>query len=404
MQAFERKPPAQWGDIVITHIFFRYPFSFYRESLPVLAILYLKLNRPMKKLLIIFFTLTVHTMYGQEMPAQKLLDIFTIPAAKFDDWASRKRFQFAFNTKNEDTLIKHYSFKSPIKKGKLVDSIQRRILCKESKADFNLVYQTASVEEFSTLIKELKSIGFYTNMEGEPAAKKMLYQYKDFIAKTYTETEDSITFYSLLFHEQDFPDPQEITHADDLLHFQSHEYLVHYFGEENVKKDFYYFSGNELVNCSVLFVNTSRQAVFIWRDEVNRCGIDDILFGGQQKLRSAMKGGEFVAESDWHFKSGVHPGMSLYELRVLNGDDIQFYGGNSLKSGTVITGNKGKLDFYKEEIILGCVNCTDKSFTTAETMNADEALADGKILFVLSVVLNAEKKTDEKPAQPFVSK
>lgn len=359
----------------------------------------------MKKLLFIaVFIFTVQAMYGQEMPAQKLLDIFTVPAAKFDDWASRKRFQFAFNTKNEDTLIKHYSFKSPTKKGKLLDSIQRRILCKESKDDFNMVYQTASVEEFSALIKELKTLGFYTNMEGEPEEKRMLYQHKDFTVKTYTETEDSTTFYSLLFHEQDFPDPQEITHADDLLHFPSHEYLVHYFGEENVKKDFYYFSGNELVNCSVLFINTSRQAVFIWRDELNKCGIDDILFGGQQKLQSAMSGGKFVAESDWHFKSGVHPGMTLYELRILNGDDIQFYGGNSLKSGTIITGNKGKLDFYKEEIILGCVNCNDSNFANAETMDADAALADGKILFVLSVVLNADKKTDEKTSLPVVSK
>ena len=95
--------------------------------------------------------------------------------------------------------------------------------------------------------------------------------------------------------------------------------------------------------------------------------------------------------------------MTLYELRILNGDDLQFYGGNSLRSGTVITGNKGKLDFYKEEIILGCVNCNDSNFAKIETMNADEALKDGKILFVLSVVLNADEKNNEKPNQPMVS-
>jgi hypothetical protein len=359
----------------------------------------------MKKLLVTSaFILSVSILYGQLPDAQKLIEIFSVPSAKFNDWAAKKKFYFTFNTKNEDTLIRHYDFKSAIKKGKLVDSIQRSILCKEKEKDFNLVYQTASEQEFTTLINQLKVLGFYCNMEGEPAKDKLLYQYKDFTVKTYTEIQDSITFYSLQFHEQDFPDPQEIVYADDLLCFTSHEYLVHYFGEESVKKDYYFFSGNELANCSVLFVSTSRQVVFIWKDEVNRRGIDDVLFGGQQKLKSAMSGNKFVAESDWRFKSGVHPGMTLYELRILNGDDLKFYGGNSLKSGTVITGNKGKLDFYKEEIILGCVNCNDNSFAKAEVMNADEALADGKILFVLSVVLNADEKTSPKPDQPMVSK
>lgn len=359
----------------------------------------------MKKLLFVTMQLlSVCFVYGQTPNAQKLIETFSVPAAKFDDWAARKKFMFMFNTKNEDTLIKHYEFKSAVKKGKLLDSIQRTILCKEYEKDFQLIYQTASEEEFQALIKELKTIGFYCNMEGEPGKASLLYQHKDFTVKTYNEQKDSVLFYSLQFHEQDFPDPQEISYADDLLHFPSHEYLVHYFGEENVKKDYYYFSGNELVNCSVLFSNTPRQAVFLWKDEVNRKDINDILFGSQQKLKSSMGSEKYVAESEWRFKSGVHPGMTLYELRILNGDDIRFYAGNSVKPGAVITGNKGKLDFYKEEIILGCVNCSDHNFNQAETLNADEAIADGKILFVFSVALNADAKNKAKANQPVVSK
>lgn len=359
----------------------------------------------MKKLLItITCILSVPLVYGQGLPAQKLVEIFNISAADFDGWAAKKKFMFTMNTKNEDTLVKHYEFKSPLKKGKPIDSIQRTILCKEYKKDFSLIYQTAAPEEFAGLINELKTMGYYTNMEGDPLKNRLLYQHKDFTAKTYTEQRDSILLYTLEMHEQDFPEPQEITYADDLLAFTSHEYLVHYFGEENVKKDYYLFSGNDLANCSVLFVNTSRQVVFIWKDEVNRKEIVDILFGSQQKLRSTAQSDKFVAESDWRFKSGVHPGMTLYELRILNGDDIQFYGGNSLKYGTVITGNKGKLDFYKEEIILGCVNCGDSNFSKAETINADEALSEGKMFFVLSVVLKADEKKNDKTPEPMVSK
>lgn len=359
----------------------------------------------MKKLLLpAAFLLSVSIVCGQALNSQKLLEIFTVPAAKFDDWAAKKKFMFTFNTKNEDTLIRHYEYKSAVKKGKLVDSVQRAIKCKEVEKDFQLIYQTASEEEFLALIKELKAAGFYCSMEGEPGKANLYYQYKDFTVKTYNEAADSCIFYTLQFHEQDFPDPAEINHADDLLHFPSHEYLVHYFGEENVKKDFYFFSGNELVNCSVLFSNTPRQAVFLWKDEVNRKDIDDVLFGSQQKLKSTMGAGKFVAESEWRFKSGVHPGMTLYELRILNGDDIRFYAGNSASPGTVITGNKGKLDFYKEEIILGCVNCTDSNFGKSETLSADDAIADGKILFVFSVALNADAKTKSNSNQPMVSK
>jgi len=348
--------------------------------------------------------LSVPLVYGQEISSQKLIDALTIPAAKFDDWASRKRFQFNNGTQNGDTAIRYYSYKSPVKKGKLVDSVQRRMICQDRKDDFNLVYQTSSAEEFTNLIKELTALGFYTNMEGDPLKKDMFYQYKERSAGTYREETDSGTLYSVQFHEADFPDPQEITHADDLLCFTSHEYLVNYFGEENVKKDQYIFSGNEVVNCSVLFVNTSRQVVFLWKDEVNRRGIDDILFGGQQKLQSAMKSGKFVAESDWRFKSGVHPGMTLYELRILNGDDLQFYGASSPKAGTVITGNSGKLDLLKEEIILSCVNCSEGSLTKAEKLSADETMAEGKILFVIAVVLNGDKKKKDPEQNPLVSK
>jgi len=42
-----------------------------------------------------------------------------------------------------------------------------------------------------------------------------------------------------------------------------------FFGEKNVKKDGYYFSEKELRKCSVLFANTSQQAVFIWEDQIN---------------------------------------------------------------------------------------------------------------------------------------
>ena len=80
--------------------------------------------------------------------------------------------------------------------------------------------------------------------------------------------------------------------------------------------------------------------------------------------------------------------MSLFELRRLNENDFKFYGGNAANSGSVLQDNTGKLNFKRENIILGCINCNDKNFSAAAVINADDAIADEKILFVLTIALN----------------
>jgi hypothetical protein len=163
--------------------------------------------------------------------------------------------------------------------------------------------------------------------------------------------------------------------------------LIYYFGEDNVKKDIYYFSGNEIANCSVLFINTNRQVIFIWVDEFNKRTISNLLFGGQQKLKSQIDYDRYVAENNWELKSGVHAGMSIYELRKINENNFNFYGGNAINSGLILGEINGKIDFKRESIILGCMNCKDDTYRSTTVMTADDAIADGRILFVLSVVL-----------------
>jgi hypothetical protein len=215
----------------------------------------------------------------------------------------------------------------------------------------------------------------------------VMYQHNEYTATAYATTEDSLILYSILYTRKDFPEPKEIYYGEDLLQFSSHEYLIYYFGEDNVKKDIYYFSGNEIANCSVLFINTNRQVIFIWVDEFNKRTISNLLFGGQQKLKSQIDYDRYVAENNWELKSGVHAGMSIYELRKINENNFNFYGGNAINSGLILGEINGKIDFKRESIILGCMNCKDDTYRSTAVMTADDAIADGRILFVLSVVL-----------------
>jgi len=324
---------------------------------------------------------------GQALHAGRLLDGLNVPSLKFDEWAQKKKFMPATGQRAGDTAVRVFVYQPEVRKKKPVDSVRRKLVLKEWKDDFELRYQTSSAEEFTRLVEDLRLRGFYSSEEADLLQRPQLFQLRDMTAATFFEKPDSVDFYGISCRVQDFPDPREIQYADDLLAFTSHEYLSFYFGENAVKKDVYEFSPDQRVNCSVLFPNTARQVVFIWKDGVNFRTTEQVLFGSQQQLKNTPYNAAFVAESNWRSKSGLHAGMTLYQLRLLNGTDLRFYGGRSPQSGRVLPEKKGALDFSREQVILGCVNCSDAQFARSEVLQADEAISDGRILFVLSMVI-----------------
>ena len=135
--------------------------------------------------------------------------------------------------------------------------------------------------------------------------------------------------YTFLLKKKELPLPATIQHAEDLLNFDSHEYLVGFFGAANVKKDYYYFSEKELKKCSVLFGNTSRQAVFIWDDEDNYSQLSYVLISNIIHTLNAKKFDGFIGINEWNLTNGVYPGMGLKELLKINAEDFEIYGNNS---------------------------------------------------------------------------
>lgn len=340
-----------------------------------------------------FLILIVLTSASQQVTADNLLKWLSLSEKKMEVQLKNYEFHRTGTNLLTETTIKIYrgrqqfgNYNSP-----QADSIKRYILSTKYKDEIYLTYQTTLVAEYKHMLTDLKKAGFYTYAKNDAplvaGADSILYQHDEYTATTYASMEDNLTLYSILFSRKDFSKANEIYYGEDLLQFSSHEYLVHYFGEENVKKDIYYFSGNEIANCSVLFINTNRQVIFIWADEFNKCSISNLLFGGQQKLKSQIDYDRFVAENNWTLKSGVHAGMSIYELRKINENNFNFYGGSAVNSGLILGEINGKIDFKRESIILGCMNCKDDAYRSSAVINADDAIADGRILFVLSVVL-----------------
>lgn len=345
----------------------------------------------MKKILFVSFYVALTTIArGQEFSADKLFDMLSLPAAKAESQLLSKKYHFTGNEFFGDTLIKRYEYR-PARYGKKKqpDSVSRTFLRSILKETFTLTYQTTSSAEYNGIIVAIKKEGFNCEYEKDstitPAS--YLYQHEEYTVDASIKKMDNTNWYSITVYKKIFILTKDIHFAEDLLDFTSHEYLVYYFGEKNVKKDVYYFSENDIVKCSVLFINSKRQAVFIWKDGLNRKKIDNILIGGQHKLKSQEGSEKFIAENDWLLKNGVHAGMPLFELRTMNEKNFAFCGGDAPNPGLIASESTGKIDFKNTDIILGCMNCTDDKFLSTKILYADKAMEDGRILFVLTIVL-----------------
>lgn len=331
---------------------------------------------------------------AQKFHAKKLISSLFMKNEKFDEWVADKRFYLKAAEKIGDTTVKQFVYKPEVRKKRVTDSVNRSMLKKDFGDYSILTYKTDSRQEVELIKSELTELGFYCLEAVEPReALPQVYQHNDETVLIWKTTTDNTTDYSLLFEVKAFPNPQDLFFADDLACFTSQEYLSWFFGQENIKEDIYYIGPNEINHCTVLFPNTARQIVYIWSDDVNKRNPIHLLFGGQQKLKSQQETGKFIAESSWIFKSGLKPGMTLYELRVLNEANLKFYAANAEKAGNVLVENGGKINFKRQNVILNCMNCNDGKFASKGVITADEALRDGRILFVQTVVLDASPES-----------
>jgi hypothetical protein len=353
--------------------------------------------------IILLIAIAAGTSYAQIHAVLNLVEATTVSKQKFESYVSKKGFTYLGSSYQADTIAKDYDFRG-YGKNKIKDSVQRlakrAVTMLNTKEDFCFSYRTTSPEEFQKIKNDIKEEGFFSYEENDsfPSPAK-LYQSKDLTIAISSKVIDTLTEYSFLVRKQILPKPKEIVFAEDMFVFNSHEYLTYYFGEKNVTKDIYYLSEKKIGKCSILFPHTNRQIVFIWGDELNNCKLLKMYIGGQLMTESSLGYNQNVAENIWQLKSGVMPGMSLYQLRQLNDAAFNFHGGNSANTGLVLEEINGKVDFKNENVILGCMNCNDAAFYKKTIVNSDEAIEEERILFVLTIVIDPVKiKEQEKLA------
>jgi hypothetical protein len=336
--------------------------------------------------LVFGFVLCLQTGYGQLMDLKELTGLLDLSHNKLEAHLQRKGFRRTFMT-NEDMIGAYVrNEKEGTKKN------TRCFQINGFEKDYSLTYQTTSLEEYAHLNEEIKTSGF-TYPSKSTDTNTVMYQRQNLCIESTTKTDDSTVYYIIKAEKKSLPRKKDIVSADDLLQLDAQEYLIDVFGKENVKTDVFYFTETEANKCSVLFPNTNREAIFIWKDEVNLKGISFILVGGSLKTKESMAHLKPIGHNIWMSRQGVYCGMTLRELEQLNRAPVKFYNWKAESAGYLIPNNQGSVDFSRLGIVFNCLNCSFLKIDDKEVIDSDTALEENQKVYITTLIILPEKKS-----------
>ena len=343
----------------------------------------------MGKLLLIFSASLCFTCHvqSQSLTVDDLLSLSSLSPKNVDNYLNKKGFVPAGKSFHNDlsgvTFVQNRKTKSKDTLG-IIRSIS---LYKKDDIEY-YVLNTSSGKEFQDGNNRLKKAGFICDSsKGKGQAAPMLFQKRNITVITNSAEEDEFPEYTFSLQKKELPNPDKIQYAEDLLMFDSHEFLVSFFGQKNVKQDVYYFSEKELKKCSVLFPNTNQQVTFIWNNEVTLSKLSYILISGILPTAGAVQFSASVSQNKWTMKNGIYSNISIRELLDLNGEDFEFYGRNSEFSYMVSPESKGNIDFKKTGITLGCFDCASSSLLDRKKISVSDAIDRGLALYVVYIMI-----------------
>jgi hypothetical protein len=345
----------------------------------------------MAKLFLILFVLLDCALCMAQKPSinvDDLLNLSSLSPKNFDNYMNKKGFLPGGRSFHDDgVIVTFFEKKSSEEKDSV--HISRSIDLYKKGDTWCFALHTSSPDEYLNGINRLKQAGFfYSNSKDTGLATAELFQKRNITVQTSSEVQDDNPVHTFLLQKTELPSRDNIRYAEDLLRFDSHEQLVSVFGENNVKKDFYFFSEKELKNCSVLFGNSNRQAVFIWDDENNLNKLSFIMISGVLPTANTIEYDGNISQNAWTLKNGIYSGMRVKNLLELNKNDFKFYGLDSEFSLMVEPVKTGNIDFKKIGIMLNCFNCNGPVLLNKQKVSAADAVDNSLALYVSYIMIS----------------
>lgn len=345
----------------------------------------------MKKILLILILqgFTAGQANCQSFTIDELIALAYLPSKNMDHYLNKKGFVLSWSSSDSGTMRATFVEKKKFKKLNIGPKKRIEIDLKNGSKNFTL-HITALNEYIEGQRRLIKSGFFYDTLKDVNKASSMLFQKANISVKATTEIEDSITHYSFNLTEKAIP--SSLMYAEDLLQFDSHQFLVSFFGEQNVKKDMYYLSEKELKRCSVLFSGTPRQAVFVWEDETYLNDLAYILVSNVLPTEGAKNNNPLSRHNEWQLKNGIYPGMALKDLLKINEMDFDIYGNKSELAFLAKPNQYGKVDFKKTAVMLSCHQCYDNKIFNQTLVSALEVAKANLPMRVFDVVVYPSRK------------
>lgn len=342
----------------------------------------------MARLFLILFVLLGSVMcmaQKQSLTVDDLLTLSSLSPKNFDNYITKKGFLPGGRSFQDDAMgVTFFEKKSGKKKDTL--RINRSIDLYKKGDMWCFALHTSSVDEYQDGRNRLKKAGFFCGNNTDTSSE--LFQKRNITVYTSSVVKDSNSVHTFLLQKKQLPDPDSIRYAEDLLKFDSHEYLVSFFGESNVKKDSYFFSEKELKKCSVLFGNSSRQVVFVWDDQNNLSKLSFIMISGVLPTASTAEYSGNISQNAWTLRNGLYSGMRIKDLLELNEHDFKFYGTDSEFSLMVEPKKTGNIDFKKIGIVLNCFNCNGSTVLDKPDVSAADAVDNNLALNIFYIMIN----------------
>ncbi len=340
----------------------------------------------MKRLLLILILQNLATagLHSQTFNVDDLVSLASMPPKNIDRFMSRNGFTTDGNKWNADSAGSTFTQKIKKNKKDIIPVRSVEMYTKDNSKYF--CFHTTSLSEYTDGQKLLIKKGFFYDSKKEVGKESpMLFQKWNLTVLAVTAVADEIPQYTFTLKEKKIP--SAIVYAEDLLKFDSHEFLVSYFGEKNVKKDLYYFSENELKKCSVLFGSSSHQVVFVWNDENNLNNLAFILVSNIIPTVNSPKPEGLISNNEWKLKCGLHPGMSIEDLLKLNETDFEIYGNQSELGLMIKPGANGKIDFKNTAVMLSCKNCNNDKFFQKQEVSALAVAKENLPMYVFDIII-----------------
>lgn len=321
---------------------------------------------------------------SQSFTVDDLLTLSSLSSKKFDSYMKEKGFMPGGRTMLNEAMALTFLGKNKFNpEDSVIES--RSVNLYKTNNTYCFAYHTSSLQEYLEGKNRLKRADFfYAENKDTGLNTPMLFQQRNITVETSTSVEEGSNVYTFLLKKRELPNMTRF--AEDLLKFDSHEYLVSYFGEENVKKDIYYFSEKDIKKCSVLFGNSNKQVVFIWKDEDNLSELSYILISGIMPTENGLPFNDNIGRNKWAFKTGIFSGMSIRELLELNERDFNFYGIDSEFSMMIEPKSTGRLNFAKIGIMLSCLDGTGSPLLKKQKISAEEAV-DNRLAIHVSYIM-----------------